>query len=104
MRTEKVDGGWHVYWDDGAADDEQPIALFFDEDEMHEYLHHPVLIQRQGQLLTAAVNALRGDPPPDTSWSHHDVAERALDLVGTLEMYKHSIRRLQAEIAELRAK
>jgi hypothetical protein len=37
------------------------------------------LIKRQGDLLTAAAVALRG-PQTDTSWSHHDIAERIEDL------------------------
>ncbi len=39
------------------------------------------LIARQSQLLTAAVNALKGPPPPLTLWSHHDVAELAAAAV-----------------------
>lgn len=39
------------------------------------------LVARQGALLTGVVNALRGDPPPDTSWSHHDAAELAQKAV-----------------------
>lgn len=39
------------------------------------------LVARQGDLLTGVVNALRGNPPPDTSWSHHDAAELAQKAV-----------------------
>jgi len=39
------------------------------------------LIGRQGSLLTAAVNVLRGAPPEDTLWSHHDVADLARQWV-----------------------
>ena len=35
------------------------------------------LIQRQAALLTGVVNALKGPPPPDTLWSHHDAPELA---------------------------
>jgi hypothetical protein len=35
------------------------------------------LILRQGALLTGVANALRGEPPALTTWSHHDVVERA---------------------------
>lgn len=39
--------------------------------------HLTKLIDRQAALLTAAVNALKGEPPKNTLWSHHDVAELA---------------------------
>lgn len=39
------------------------------------------ILGRQSDLLTATVNVLRGDPPPLTTWSHHDVAERAQSVV-----------------------
>ncbi|MBZ2197253.1 hypothetical protein [Occultella gossypii] len=43
------------------------------------------LIQRQGDLLTGVVNALRGDPPPLVSWSHHDAPELAADAEAEVE-------------------
>jgi len=54
------------------------------------------LIARQGDLLRGVVNALRGEPPPDTLWSHHDViilaaqmAQRVRDLEALVhEMHK----------------
>lgn len=39
------------------------------------------LVDRQGDLLTATVKALRGDPPELVWWSHHDVAELATAAV-----------------------
>lgn len=44
-----------------------------------------VLVQRQGKLLTGVVNALKGEPPDDTSWSHHDAPELAAKMVERLE-------------------
>ena len=38
------------------------------------------ILQRQGDLLTSTVNVLRGDPPPLTTWSHHDIPELARAL------------------------
>ena len=35
------------------------------------------LVARQADLLTAAVNALKGEPPELVLWSHHDVGELA---------------------------
>jgi hypothetical protein len=46
--------------------------------------HNYRLISRQGRLLSATVNTLRGDPPEDTLWSHHDVAELASATVARL--------------------
>lgn len=39
------------------------------------------LIQRQADLLTGVVNAVRGDPPPDMLHSHHDAVELVTELV-----------------------
>lgn len=39
------------------------------------------ILGRQGDLLTRTANILRGDPPELTSWSHHDVPERAQEVV-----------------------
>lgn len=47
-------------------------------------------LSRQGDLLTRTANALRGTPPPLTSWSHHDVPERAqhaMDLLLAVKSY-----------------
>lgn len=52
---------------------------------------YDALLMRQGELLTAAVNALKGDPPPLTTWSHHDVAELA---AGAISKRDRTIRRL----------
>ena len=38
------------------------------------------LIERQAELLTGVVNAIRGEPPEDTLWSHHDAPKLAQDL------------------------
>ncbi|MGN6609965.1 MAG: hypothetical protein ACTHMS_23515 [Jatrophihabitans sp.] len=53
-----------------------------------EDLHR--LVDKQAKLLTGAVNALRGTPPPLTLWSHHDVGEHATAM------------RARAELAEQR--
>ncbi|MGW9541957.1 hypothetical protein ACWHA6_36340 [Streptomyces anthocyanicus] len=43
------------------------------------------ILDRQGELLTGAANALRGDPPPLTTWSHHDLPELAAEARGKLD-------------------
>ena len=35
-------------------------------------------------LLTRTANALRGDPPPLTSWSWHDLPERAAAAIAAI--------------------
>ena len=42
-------------------------------------------INRQGDLLTATVNVLRGKPPELKMWSHHDVAELAAEAKTEIE-------------------
>lgn len=39
-----------------------------------------LILQRQSDLLTDAVNTLRGDPGPLALHSHHDIAERIREL------------------------
>jgi hypothetical protein len=50
------------------------------------------LIQRQGKLLTGVVNALRGEPGPLSSHSHHDAPLLAMDAA---EKVKAAIQTLQ---------
>lgn len=65
--------------------DEAVVWLFVERTLLHDELAewtHPefgegYLIQRQGRLLDGVVNALRGDPPELTLWSHHDAPELA---------------------------
>ena len=58
-------------------------------DPRAEIDHLDELLSRQHAILTGVANALRGDPGPLASHSHHDLAERAAAMV--------------AEIATLRA-
>jgi len=58
--------------------------------ELREHADHPdALLARQHAILTGVADALRGDPGPLASHSHHDLAERAAAM--------------EAEIATLRA-
>ena len=76
------------------------------------------LLSRQHAILTGVANALRGDPGPLASHSHHDLAELAAAMVALLAVTQRSleaassgrrvtvvdeIERLQREIATLRA-
>lgn len=44
------------------------------------------LISRQGDLLRGVVNALKGEPPPDTLWSVHDAPQLAAAMVAALHL------------------
>lgn len=48
------------------------------EQDVEEY---DGILGRQGDLLTGVANALRGQPPELTTWSHHDLPERAQALL-----------------------
>lgn len=39
------------------------------------------LTQKQSDLLTAAVNVLKGPPPDLVLWSHHDIADLCIDIM-----------------------
>ena len=52
------------------------------QEDVEEY---DATLTRQRDLLTRTVNALRGDPPPLTSWSHHDIPELAAEKVAEVE-------------------
>ena len=80
--------------------------------------HLDALLARQHAILTGVANALRGDPGPFASHSHHDLAERAAAMVAVLAVTQASleaassgrrvtvvdeVERLQREIATLRA-
>ena len=61
------------------------------------------LLARQHAILTGVANALRGDPGPIASHSHHDLAERAAAMVALLAVTAcDDIERLQRERDALR--
>ena len=49
------------------------------------------LLARQHAILTGVANALRGDPGPLASHSHHDLAERAAAMVALLAVTQASL-------------
>jgi hypothetical protein len=59
-----------------------PAETAPDADEV-DYLD--ALLARQHEILTGVANALRGDPGPLASHSHHDLAERAAAVVAELD-------------------
>ena len=67
-------GSPRIEWDRERADRLQ--------EEVEEY---DATLTRQSDLLTRTVNALRGDPPPLTSWSHHDIPKLAAEKVAEVE-------------------
>lgn len=71
------------------------------EDEREDYGH---VLEKQGRLLTSAVNTLRGDPPPLTTWSHHDVAELAAAVIAERDQARETITRIENEVEFLNAR
>jgi len=57
------------------------------------------ILTRQGDLLTRTVNALKGDPPPLTTWSHHDVPELAAAVVAERDAATAARDRVEALLA-----
>jgi hypothetical protein len=53
--------------------------------------HLDALLARQHAILTGVANALRGDPGPLASHSHHDLAERAASTVAALAVATRSL-------------
>lgn len=62
-------------------------------DEGDEY---DQLLTRTGEILTGVANALNGPPPALTTWSHHDLAEKAAALASSVQAVRerHSESRL----------
>jgi hypothetical protein len=56
-----------------------PADLAAEIDELH------ALNAKLGDLLTRSVNAVRGDPPPLTLWSWHDLPERIQAAMAALQ-------------------
>lgn len=73
-------GGCQTGWPCAAAEAAKELRrMEAESDESH------ALIVKQSDLLTATVNALRGEPDELTLWSHHDVAELARALVDEVQ-------------------
>lgn len=60
------------------------------------------LVMRQGEILTGVANALNGPTPPRTSWSHHDLAEKAAAMVTRAEQAEARVRDLAQEAKDER--
>ena len=85
-------GSPRIEWDRERADRLQ--------EEVEEY---DAILRRQGDLLTRTVNALRGNPPPLTSWSHHDIPELAAEKVAEVERLTAERDALAAQVARVEA-
>ena len=83
-------GSPRIEWDRERADRLQ--------EEVEEY---DAILRRQGDLLTRTVNALRGNPPPLTSWSHHDIPELAAEKVAEVERLTAERDALAATVARV---
>ena len=69
------------------------------QEEVEDY---DATLTRQGDLLTRTVNALRGNPPPLTSWSHHDIPELAAEKVSEVTRLTAERDALAAQVARER--
>lgn len=85
-------GSPRIEWDRERADRLQ--------EEVEEY---DATLTRQSDLLTRTVNALRGDPPPLTSWSHHDIPELAAEKVAEVALLIAERDALAAQVALVEA-
>lgn len=61
-------------------------------DEADEY---DQVLSRTNEILTGVANALNGPPPPLTTWSHHDLAEKAAALDAHLEQTHAALARVR---------
>jgi ubiquinone biosynthesis protein UbiJ len=61
------------------------------------------LCASQGRTLTKIANALRGTPPELTHWSHHDLAQRARDVVAENKRLRERVLELEQHIEEANA-
>ena len=59
---------------------------------------------RMATLLTGVANALRGEPPELTSWSWHDLPERATAAIQAIAVMEGAARDSARMVAELEAK
>lgn len=57
------------------------------------------VIHRQGKLLTGVVNALKGQPPELTAWSHHDAPDLVASLVGERDDLARKLKIAEERIA-----
>jgi hypothetical protein len=62
---------------------------------------YDAILTRQSDLLTRTVNALRGNPPPLTSWSHHDIPELAAEKVAEVALLIAERDALAAQVARV---
>lgn len=60
------------------------------------------LIARQAAILTGVANALRGEPPPLKTHSHHDLAERAAEVAERARAHGRVVIATQEDNARLR--
>ena len=83
-------GSPRIEWDRERADRLQK--------DVEEY---DAILTRQSDLLTRTVNALRGNPPPLTSWSHHDIPELAAEKVAEVALLIAERDALAAQVARV---
>jgi len=81
MAGQRVDDFWQQMADAARAAQEAHPAPSDDESEDEDRLR-----ARLSDLLTRTANALRGEPPPLTVWSWHDLPERAAAAMAAIDL------------------
>jgi len=77
--------------DEGTSLQDEVDELQDEVDELH------AIVARQRAILTGVANALRGDPGPLASHSHHDLADRAAAMVAALAVATRSLEAASGE-------
>ena len=70
-----------------AAEQPQPEAQPVAENDCHDCEQ---LRDKMADLLTRTANALRGDPPPLTRWSWHDLPDRAAAAIAAIDVMQRA--------------
>lgn len=91
------DNGPFVAWD-AVKDQAARVAELEAEADDSDKLRN-----RMAQLLTGVANALRGQPPNLTTWSWHDLPERAAAAIHAITVMEAAARDSARMVAELEA-
>jgi hypothetical protein len=68
------------------------------------YESYPELTDRLSGLLRGVADALKGPPPELTSWSWHDLPEKAQELAAALAEAQEREQRILARVLDLRVR
>lgn len=86
IRPDPIAMRWLAEYDAAEAEYASWHPVMADASDEREDFHG--LVDRLSDLLTRSVNAIRGDPPPHTLWSWHDLPDLCAKTAGALRYYK----------------